>query len=155
MITSTRPASWELQQSGTFFTLPFSWHIKTIFDQSNWKKEIHYELYLARDMCSRCCRYRGTRCRHSCTSICWGKRTLFKKFYLARFTDFQNCWIYPNIWHLNIKNWFYAVLLPIRRSLLWVDALVDGVVENKAVSTAQLYRVHPKLAVDVLPEYQR
>lgn len=44
--------------------------------------------------------------------------------------------------------------LPISRSLLWVDTLVDGVVKNEAVSAAQLNRVHPKLAVDVLPEKQ-
>ena len=44
--------------------------------------------------------------------------------------------------------------LPISRSLLWVDTLVDGVVKNEAVSAAKLYRVHPKLAVDVLPEKQ-
>ena len=42
--------------------------------------------------------------------------------------------------------------LPVSRSLLWVDTLVDGVVKNEAVSAAKLYRVHPKLAVDVLPE---
>merc|ERR1719242_1379327 len=33
----------------------------------------------------------------------------------------------------------------IRRSLLWVDTLVDSVVENEAVSAAKLDRVHPKL----------
>merc|ERR1719239_939919 len=41
--------------------------------------------------------------------------------------------------------------LAISRSLLRVDTLVDGVVKNEAVSAAQLNRVHPKLAVDVLP----
>merc|ERR550519_200927 len=41
--------------------------------------------------------------------------------------------------------------LAISRSLLRVDTLVDGVVENEAVSAAQLNGVHPKLAVDVLP----
>jgi len=41
--------------------------------------------------------------------------------------------------------------LAVSRSLLWVDTLVDGVVKNEAVSAAKLYRVHPKLAVDVLP----
>ena len=42
--------------------------------------------------------------------------------------------------------------IPVSRSLLWVDTLVDGVVKNEAVSAAKLYRVHPKLAVDVLPD---
>ena len=46
----------------------------------------------------------------------------------------------------------FVEFLPVSRSLLWVDTLVDGVVKNEAVSAAKLYRVHPKLAVDVLPE---
>ena len=45
--------------------------------------------------------------------------------------------------------------LPIRRSLLWVDTLVDGVIENEAVSAAKLDRVHPKLTVDVFPEKEK
>ena len=44
--------------------------------------------------------------------------------------------------------------LPISRSLLGVNTFVDGVVEDEAVSAAQLNRVHPELAVDVLPEKQ-
>ena len=44
--------------------------------------------------------------------------------------------------------------LPISRSLLGVNTFVDGVVEDEAISAAQLNGVHPKLAVDVLPEKQ-